>query len=335
MPEQLQNRCRVLFRVFLMHHYWLDDGATVFDLMPNAPLRDYRLLTYDRRIFVDVAPTLSTAAVLAGLGATYKDMGLGFLVGVPDGTVIPPDVVLRFVATVRDAGFYNYTALTMRSQQIYEIPYPPENTIYRFKENVPVLSNVTGVSRQLATGKGLFLSQEFPAIASDDRVEALVLSGGGLFQLTGDQPGAGLQQLGGTAANLPVFVNQADVPVIVPPAGMSGAPPRGIRLNSDIPDGVSALIELSAFRGGGDFGFVDGGGQALATPPAFQVRFKNRSTLWKYFDKNTGGFQSAETAPLPLTHFGNAGTRTKPSEGFVKALKTGNQITQLVSEVFV
>jgi hypothetical protein len=334
MTETLSNRSRVLFRVYLLHHYWLDDGATVFDLMPNAPLRDYRLLTYDRRIFVDVAPTPATAAVLAGLGATYKDMGLGFMVGVPEGTVVPADVVLQFVLTVRDAGFYNYTSLTMRSQQIYEIFYPPEKTIYRFKENVPVLSNQTGTSRQLATGKALFLSQEFPALKADDQVEAMVLSGGSLFQLTGDQPGAGQQQLAATATDLPVFVNQADVPAITPPPGMSGAPPRGIRLGVDLPDSVSMVVELAAFRGG-DFSFLDNIGQPLATPPAFQVRFKNRSTLWKYYDKNTGGFQSAETVPLPLTHFGNAGTRTKPSEGFVKAMKTGTQITQLVSEVFV
>ena len=44
---------------------------------------------------------------------------------------------------------------------------------------------------------------------------------------------------------------------------------------------------------------------------------------------------STEPGPLPMTYFGNAGLKRKPSEGLVKAVKNGNQVTQLVSEIFI
>jgi hypothetical protein len=142
--------------------------------------------------------------------------------------------------------------------------------------------------------------------------------------------------LGAQATNLPVFVHQGDVPVIVPPAGLVGAPPRGILLSDDIPDQVFAVIQLAAVRpDDDDFSFIDSNGHAKTVGPVFQVRFKNRSTVWRYLNKNTGAVVSTETEPLPLTHFGNAGTKQKPSEGLVKAETSGGKITRLVSEIFV
>jgi hypothetical protein len=103
-----------------------------------------------------------------------------------------------------------------------------------------------------------------------------------------------------------------------------------------VPDDVFALISLTAVRGGnGAFSFVDGAGAAKAPYPVFDVRFKNRSTLWTYLDKQTGAVSATEAAPLPLTHFGNAGTKQKPSGGLVKATMSGAKITQLVSEIYV
>lgn len=334
MTERLYNRYQPLFQVRLLHHFWLDEGATLFDLMANGATRDLRLLSHDRRIFMEVTPTATSAGILADMGAIYRDTGTGFIVAVLKDKTVAADATLEFIASINDAAFFDYTALTLRPQKIYEIYYQPENTVYRYKENVPVLSNLTGVSRQLGPDKALFLSGEFPAPAADNEVEALVLSGGVLSQLTGDQPGAGLQQLGSQAANLPVFVHQGDPPAIVPPPGLTGAPPRGVRLSADIPDGVFAVIRLSA-AAVGDFGFVDGNGHPLTTNPVFQVRFKNRSTIRRYFDKNTGAFIAEEPEPLPLTNFGNAGSRQKPSEGLVRAEESGIQITRLVSEIFI
>src|SRR6185369_11183814 len=71
----------------------------------------------------------------------------------------------------------------------------------------------------------------------------------------------------------------------------------------------------------GDFSLIGSGGHAKATSPVFEIRFKNRSTIWKYINKSTGALMSTEPVPLPLTLHGNAGTKQKPSEGLVKAVK--------------
>jgi hypothetical protein len=332
MTERIINGYRRLLEIRLLHHYWLDDGATVFDLITPPEQRDKRLLSYDMRSFLAVAPTAATARTLSGLACVYKDTALGCLVAATDSTVVPNDVILDFVVTVQQAAFHNYTALTLRPQSIYELYYEPEDKIRRFKENVPVLSNLTGASRVFESNKALFLSREFPTLTPDDQVESLALSGAALVQLTGDQPGAATQLLNNAATDLPVFVHQGDVPVIVPPAGLAGVPQRGIALTDDIPDNVFALIRLSAIRpDDDDFSFIGSDGHAKVTNnPVFQIRFKNRSTIWEY--KNTG---AVEPAPLPLTYYGNAGAKQKPAQGLVKAVKSGNKITQIVSEIFV
>jgi hypothetical protein len=287
------------------------------------------------RSFFALTPTTITAEGLKGLGGIYKDTALGCIVAVPDNTVVPVDAMFEFVVTVQDANIFNYTALTLRPQKIYELYYQLEDKTYRYKENVPVLSNLTGASRGTGANKALFLSAEIPALAADDQVESLVLSGNALVQLTSDQPGAGTQQLNAIATNLPVFVHQGDVPAIVPPSGLAGAPTRGIMLSDDIGDNVFTLIRLSAVRADdSDFSFIDSSVHAKTPHPLYQIRFKNRSTIWQYFNKNTAAATSTEPNPLPLTYFGNAGAKQKPSEGLVKAVKSGVKITQLVSEIF-
>ncbi|MCI5209128.1 MAG: hypothetical protein D3910_10120, partial [Candidatus Electrothrix sp. ATG2] len=96
----------------------------------------------------------------------------------------------------------------------------------------------------------------------------------------------------------------------------------------------------------GDFSFIHNNGKAKKPCPVFQVRFKNRSTFWQYFDKKkekdsskTKPIQESK-GPLPLTHFGNAGTKQKPSkEALVKVKKEkkddNERITKLVSELFI
>lgn len=336
MAEGTINEYKRLFEIRLLHHYWLDEAATLFDLMPSQTKRAERLLSYDMRSFLALAPTVATAKALKGLGGVYKNTALGCMVAVPDITVVPADAVFEFTVTIQDPAFFNYTALTLRPRKISGVYHQPDDKTYRHKENVPVLSNLTGASREAGAGKSLFLSTEIPALAADDQVESLFISNNALLQLTGDQPGAGSQQLNAQATNLPVYVHQGDAPAIVPPAGLIGAPARGIMLTDEIPDNVFALIRLSAVRADdGDFSLIGNDGHAKATNPVFEIRFKNRSTIWKYVNKSTGALISTEPAPLPLTHYGNAGTKQKPSGGLVKAVKSDDKITQLVSEIFI
>lgn len=319
----------------LLHHYWLDDGSTVFDRIVPQDKKERRLMSYDLRPFLALKPTAGTAETLGGLGGVFKETALGCLVALPDGSVVPGNTRLDFIITVLDPDFYEYTALTLRPRAIYELYHQPENRTFRYKENVPVLSNLTGTPRGSGSGKLLYLSREFPALAADDPVESLVLSGGALMQLTSDQPAAATQQISSQANASPVFVHQGDVPEITPPPGLAGVPKRGILLTDEIPDDVFGVVRLSATHPSDtDFSFIDGSGKAKASSPVFQIRFKNRSTQWKYIVNKTGAVTS-EPSPLPLTRFGNAGTRQKPSEGHVKAVKSGARITSIVSEIFV
>lgn len=339
MAERATSTYQRLFEVRVLHHYWLDEGATVFDTLA-ADLQTARLLSYDMRPIVSVTPTASTQKLFDGLRCIFVPTRVGFVVAVPPGATIAADTEFSFVVSVVDGQLFDYTALTFRPWAIHEAYNPSDNSpgriIYRYKENVPVLSNLTGAVRGTAPDTALFLSRDYPGASATDQVEALVLSGAALLQLIGDNPAAATQQLAAVAATLPVYVNQSDAPDIVPPAGVAGAPARGVQLSDEVSDDVFALIQLTAVRGDNDaFSFVDGAGSAKAPGPLYQVRFKNRSTVWTYLDKQTGAIHSTEPQPLPLTYFGNAGTRQKSSRGIVKASQTGARINQLVSEIYI
>lgn len=338
MAERSATAFQRLFEVRLLHHYWLDDGGQPFDALA-ADVRTERLLTYDIRPVLRVAPTPSTRRRLDGLRCVFVTTGAGFVVAAPGGAALPADTRFSFVVSIADGRCLDYTALTFRPQAIHEACDPddrsPDRKVFRYKQDVPVLSNLTGARRELNGAMTLFLSRDYPPPDAGDPVESLVLSGGTLLQLSGDNPGADTHPLG-SVAGLPVYVHQADAPIVTPPAGVVGAPARGVLLTGDVPDEVFVLITLAAVRGDDEaFDFIDGDGMPQTPAPVYQVRFKNRSTFWTYRDKRTGAVDATEPLPLPLTYFGNAGTRQKPSRGIVKADKSGTRITRLVSEIYV
>ena len=336
MAERVVIGYRRLFEVRLLNHYWLDEGATVFDQISDPARKDARLLTYDVRPFLTVEPTPTTARALAGYRCFFRATALGLVVAAPATAVIPADTSFEFVVSIANGTFNDYTALTLRPQKLYELFNTADRITYRYKENVPLLSNLSGATRGAGANTTLFLSSETAAPAASDQVEFLVSSGGALLQLTSDAPGATTQQLAAQATDLPLFVHQGDAPAIVAPAGLVGAPARGIRLSADVPDGVFALIHLQAVRAdNGAFSFVDGAGAPKDPGPVYEVRLRNRSTFWTYLDARTGTVDSTEANALPLTFFGNAGTRQKPSRGSVKAAMSGARITRLISEIYV
>ncbi len=351
MAERIAYKYIRLFEVHLLHHYWLDDGNTLFDNLDEVKRDDY-LRKYDVLSFLEITPTVATATTLSTLRCVFKTTASGFMVAAPDGMQIHADTVFEFVVTVRNSDFFSYTALTLRPQKIYELYHESEKILYRYKENVPVFSNVTGVARERGPSNSLFLSKTTPQIKSGAALDSfkveefLVIEGDdALYQLTMDRPdlSTGKQRLGrdnDKALDLPVFFNQADVPDLIAPEGLSGVPLRGIRLTNDIPDNVFALVHLSAVCADeSSFNFIDmsiddkGYGYAQSTHPIYQVRFKSRSTFWKHIEKDTITLSSK---PLPLTFFGNAIiTKKKPSKGVVKAVMNDKRVTQLFSEIFV
>ncbi|NTU58413.1 MAG: hypothetical protein HGB00_05775 [Chlorobiaceae bacterium] len=337
MAEQIVTGYKKLFEVRLLHHYWLDDGAMAFDRI-SGQKKEELLMAYDVQAFIDIAPAEETKKLMTGLGCIWRNTPTGFIAAIAGEANLPSDIMFEFILKVRSGEFFNYTAMTLFPQTVRELYSEKDNSRIRFKENVPVFSNVTGAARGTGEDKTLFLSREIPALKPSDRIESIIDKDGALYLLTTDQaaPGmTGMLKLEDDKTLLPVFANQDDVPEIVPPEGIAGAPGRGVGLTAGIPEDTFALVRLCPVReDDDDFSFADGSGLARSNPPVFHVRFKNRLTWWKHIDRNRTETMSAE--PLPLTFSGNAsGTKKKPSAGLVKAEKeSGGNITRLVSEIF-
>ena len=145
-------------------------------------------------------------------------------------------------------------------------------------------------------------------------------------------------QLNASATSMPVYYNQGDSPVINPPAGLTGAPVQGIELKDGIPDNTFGIIHISMVKPGDPDYSCTNAGMAKDNYPVFQIRFKNRSVIWKYLNKNTGNPVSESATPLPLTFSGNPGTKQKPSAGQIKAEFEGgiptNRIERIYTEIF-
>jgi hypothetical protein len=339
MGERIENGHARLFEVRLLHHYWLDEGAVLFDHLPAEKQKTVSL-AYNIGAFLSVTPTATTLRALKQCGAIWRSTQHGFFAALSAGSVMPTDTMLEWVVTVTNTEFFNYTALTIRPQTIHELYSEPERTRYRFKENVPVFSNLTGTSRGAGDAKKLFLSCEIEPLEPGDPVESLFEQDGSLCQLTADYSGGPkapvLAVLDVDLLNMPSFFNQHDIPAIDAPDGLADVPAKGIALTADIPDNIFALIRIAAKRpGDDDFSLTDDSGYAKAVCPVFQLRFRNRLTWWKRIDQNQT--ESLSATPLPLTCYGNASgvTGPKPSAGTVKAEMDGDKaITKLFSEIF-
>lgn len=333
MSERIVTGYKRLFEVRLLHHYWLDEGSTLFDSLSESR-RNKLLLLYDARNYLSVVPTKSTREKLHGLKAVFKTTAAGFLVAISKTTQIADNEVFNFVITATDPAFFNYTALTLSKNRIYEIYHSTEDKIYRFKENVPVFSNVTGASRGAGANKTLFLSKEIPLSSPADKAEFLNLSSGSLLQLLSSQPAAITQQISSVAANAPVFFHQNDSPALLPPHGLSGTPAKGIQLTDGIADQVLGLVSISATRPTDPDFSCTSGGLAKQSCPVFQIRFRNRSAFWKYINKNTGVPVSETATALPFTFAGNAGVKKKPGNSPVKVKFESNNPTKRIIKIY-
>ena len=336
MNDQVTTSYATLFEVRLLHHYWLNDGPTAFDDMAQD-IRNNRLLTYDSRKIFSIQPTTATASILKGFRCVFKPTTLGFLVGTPANKSISNDVVMDFIVTVVDPNYYSYTSLPFPSAVIHAKQHASDARTFRFKENVPLLSNLSGVKRGTNPTHEIFLSVEYVAAQPNAVVESLVKKTNALHQLLSDGQNAATQQIHAQVANAPVFLHQGDLHDVAIPAGVIMNSLKGIQLEEDTPDNIELLIRIGMFKAvNSDFNC-----NITADPdlrPVFQVRFKNRSTFWRYIDKRTKVINATENAPLPLTFSGNAGTKQKPNTGFVRKIKLTNAPNapeNLVSEIYV
>ncbi|MDN5821703.1 MAG: hypothetical protein L0H74_10810 [Brachybacterium sp.] len=319
MAEARRSDVTPLVEVRLLHHYWLDDGATVFaaaDSESAGADRSRRLRAYDVRRLLDIRPTASTRTLVRGLRGVLRVTATGVLIAVPSEAVLSADVRFTFTLSPRSAGLGAYSTMSLRHRTTVEAIEQEDDrlAVRRYRTEVPQLSNLTGTARGAAgdSGRRLFLSREYGA-GPGERVEDLVVEDGRLLHLTSDAPGAGTQDLGATA-ELPVYVHQGDVPRIVPPPNVDGAPERGVELTADLPADTMAVIDLVARRpDDSEFDLLGADGTARRPHPVFEVHFRNRRTTWQFVRRDDGVEQHVEPHPLPLTHHGRAVDRQKPA----------------------
>ena len=160
MAESVSTGYKRLFEVRILHHYWLDEGVTIFDSLSDAA-KMKKLLNYSLNGFLQVKPLPKTASVLTGIKAIAKQTTHGIVVVVPDDVIIPDDTQLVFTIEITDASFFRYSSLTLQNRKIFECYSPGEDKIYRFKENVPVFSNLTGVQEVQAPASNFFYQKSF------------------------------------------------------------------------------------------------------------------------------------------------------------------------------
>jgi hypothetical protein len=85
--------------------------------------------------------------------------------------------------------FFNYTALTLQPQTIIELYHKKEDKVYRYKTNVPFLSNKSGVAKTIKNQKQLFLSQDTPIFSQghEGYIESLFQKDSKLVQFIDDK----------------------------------------------------------------------------------------------------------------------------------------------------
>lgn len=342
MAERVLTGYKRLFEVRVLHHYFLDEGISDFTALDEATRMRRLLSGYDVRQFLSFAPAAPTERLLRGLGCLYKTTGLGFVVAVPRGVKIPADAQFGFVATLQSADFMNYTALTIRKQKISEIG--DGGTMRRYKENVFVFSNNTGVKRTIGGEPWCCLSREIPTLdgSAPYPAEAFATDGTALFQAIRDtaagMPPADRHTVAANLNTYPVFVHQGDVPALTLPDGSSF---RGIELTDGLPDDIFAMIRIDASTANAGFEITDANNLPLQDHPVFEIHFKNRATFWRYYNKTTGSFDDEPwpATPLPLTFNGNPTPVTPhrkkgtPASLTIKMDPTGLLIDQLYSDI--
>jgi len=86
------------------------------------------------------------------------------------------------------------------------------------------------------------------------------------------------------------------------------------------------------------FSFANANGTPRTPTRVFEVHLRNRWTTWRYRKKERRLDHRDRADPLPLTHFGNAGTKQKPSTpaiGIERDAGDPLRITRLVSDIYV
>ncbi|MFW5756983.1 MAG: hypothetical protein ACOCWK_10285 [Tangfeifania sp.] len=109
-----------LFRVQVLHHYFLDKGSLEFDSMPEED-QQKQLKAYNFQKFLNIIPTPETMQKLDGHRAIFNKLKTGFSVWVEIGEAndkapvisFSDALTLTFLIKIADRNFLNYTDLKL------------------------------------------------------------------------------------------------------------------------------------------------------------------------------------------------------------------------------
>ena len=333
--ERVTTSYTPLFEIRILHHYWLDDGSTVFDNL-LADVQAERLRDYDVRTIVSIKPTIATERIITGLKGVCVATSLGLIVGVPESTTVQDDIVMEFTLHIVDPNFLAYTAYGLRAPATATVFQTTTNRTIRYRAHASLYSNLTGATRGAGANKRLFLSREFVAPTTADRIESIVNDAGALAQLTSDPPSSTRVTLAASASDQPVYANHADLQTLTAPSNIVGSvPDRGIELPEGVSNDVYALVRIGMVHATDPDMSCTAAGVPKTTAPVFQIRFKNRRTLWRYFNGRQPTTALSESGPHPLTYLGNPTSTQKPPIGSIKIDGDPAAITNIISEVYV
>jgi hypothetical protein len=106
-----------------------------------------------------------------------------------------------------------------------------------------------------------------------------------------------------------------------------------------VPHTVAFMMRLTPRRADNDaFSFANANGTVRTPVKVFEVHLRNRWSTWRYRNRSDGSVTDTESDPLPLTYFGNAGSKQKPSTAAIEAERDStdpSRIVRLVSDIYV
>lgn len=391
---------KTLFKVNILHHYFLNNASEVFDNM-NDKGKSKMLKEYDVSDFISIEPTPSCAAIIRKNHFIFRTTPFGLIVGIrvrKEATKYFPEIVpdndLRFTFNLHfnDGYFSNYTALPLSHAK---------GTLFYFsnlKTNAPKkFPNVTQFAPQFVAGQKysagdmvsdnsnnptkIFIAKKLNANSpphanwiNDDLVAGKPLQYANQQDLLPYYTDCIRYNTGQAGLNLtvkiknrwgdtitPEFIQLIENDKIVALVDIHFLPEDfyAIKLEDNakpyssefsfyrLPPAsdADALLDLSFKSDESTYNMTDVDGSLRS--PVYELRFKNRSTLWRYLGLKFTNLP--ESGPHPLTKAGIVEITIKDKDNNdvsdvpnpnIRMVKTehptnDNQHYDVVSEIFI
>jgi hypothetical protein len=170
-----------LFRVRILHRYFLDKGADEFRTMDETE-QAKQLDSYNFQNVVKIVPTSETVQNLNGHNLVFKTINSGFIVWskVSESDDSEPfislddDLNFTFLIQIRDSVFYNYTDLKLENAG--KLYYLSNRRLDSEPNNFPLLDK---------SGGNFHVDEDFILSGDGEKAELKKLSAGEKFNLLG------------------------------------------------------------------------------------------------------------------------------------------------------